>query len=199
MDFFETVHTQKAMRRLKPDPVPDELLWKILDAAICAPNGSNQQPWNFIVVRDPEIKRQLQALYVEGVATVTRPREAPSDLRMTRSARYLIEHLAEVPVLIVATVRLEDVASVTPPGACIYPALQNLMLAARALGLGTTLTTAHRGCEEKVRALLRVPDGVETMAMIPLGWPEGRFGPPPRRPAEEVAYWDGWGVTRPRG
>ena len=99
MDFFEVVHTQKAMRRLKPDPVDDELLWKILDAAICAPNGSTQQPWNFIVVRDPEIKRQLQALYVEGVGTVTRPKAAPSDDRMTRSARYLIEHLAEVPVL----------------------------------------------------------------------------------------------------
>ena len=87
-------------------------------------------------------------------------------------------------------------ASVTPPGACIYPALQNLMLAARALGLGTTLTTAHRGCEKRVKELLGVPDGGETLAMIPLGWPAGRFGRPPRRPAEEVTFWDGWGITR---
>ena len=198
MNLFHAIHTQKAMRRLKPDPVADELVWQILDAAICAPNGSNKQPWNFIVVRDPEIKRELQALYRKGVATVTRPSGESTDPRMVRSAGYLIGHLAEAPVLIVATVRLEDVASVTPPGACIYPALQNLMLAARALGLGTTLTTAHRGSEEEVKKLLGVPEGVETMALIPVGWPRGRFGTPPRRPAEEVAFWDGWGETRAR-
>ena len=198
MDVFETMHTQRAMRRLKPDPVPDELIWKILDAAICAPNGSNMQPWNFIVVRDPERKRQLQELYVEGIGTVTRRSGRAVDESMSRSVGYLIEHLAEAPVLILATVRLDEVASVTPPGACIYPALQNLMLAARALGLGTTLTTAHRGAEDKVKALFGIPEGVETMALIPLGWPLGRFGPPPRRPSDEVAYWDGWERTRPR-
>ncbi len=198
MELFEAIHTQKAMRRLKPDPVDEALVWKLLDAAICAPNGSNRQPWRFVVVRDPELKRGLQDLYAEGVASVTRPDGAPADARMQSSARYLIERLAEVPVLIVATVRLADIASVTPPGACIYPALQNLMLAARALGLGTVLTTAHRGREKQVRELLGIPEGNETMALIPLGWPEGRFGPPPRRPAEEVTYWDGWGTTRAR-
>ena len=199
MDVFETIHTQKAMRRLKPDPVPDELVWKVLDAAICAPNGSNKQPWNFIVVRDPGIKRELQALYREGIATVTRPGGmGPPDERMGRSVGYLIEHLAEAPVLVLATVRLEDIASVTPPGACIYPALQNLMLAARALGLGTVLTTAHRGVEDRVKALFGIPEGIETMALIPLGWPRGKFGPPPRRPAAEVVYWDAWERTRNR-
>lgn len=198
MNLFHAIHTQKAMRRLAPDPVADELVWQILDAAICAPNGSNKQPWNFIVVRDPEIKRELQVLYAKGAATVTRPGGENPDPRLLRSGAHLLEHLAEAPVLIVATVRLADVASVTPPGACIYPALQNLMLAARALGLGTTLTTAHRGCEAEVKKLLGVPEDVETMALVPVGWPRGRFGPPPRRPAEEVTFWDRWGEERER-
>jgi nitroreductase len=199
MDLFEAMRTQRALRRLRPDPVPDELIWKVLEAATGAPSGGNLQPWNFIVIRDAASKRRLHELYLDGMQHVTRPSGAAlaksSDARMGRSARYLAEHLAEAPVLILATVRLADVASTTPPGACIYPAVQNLMLAARALGLGTTLTTLHRHREKDVVELLGIPPGIETMALIPLGWPLDRHGPTRRKPAGEIAFWERWGET----
>jgi nitroreductase len=94
-----------------------------------------------------------------------------------------------------ATVQQAGIAPVSPPGASIYPAVQNLMLAARALGLGTTLTTLHREHEKDAKALLGIPEGVETMALIPLGWPAGKFGGGPRMPVETVTFWDTWGAT----
>src|SRR6266508_679355 len=168
MDVFEVINTTRAMRRLKPDPVPDELIWKVLEA------------WN---------------------ATYGAAREAmaadPNAARMFASADHLANHLAEVPVLIIAAIRGGDTGT-SPAGSYVYPAVQNLMLAARALGLGTTLTTLHRAHEGDVKELLAIPDNVETMALIPLGWPKGKFGMGPRRPVEEVAYWDKWGETRER-
>jgi nitroreductase len=203
VDLFEAMRTQRALRRLKPDPVPEELIWKVLDAATGAPSGGNLQPWNFVVIRDPAPKRKLHEFYLDGMRHVTRPSGSAlagsSDARMGSSARYLAEHLGEAPVLILATVRLADVASTTPPGACIYPAVQNLMLAARSLGLATTLTTLHRHREKDVVELLGIPPGIETMALIPLGWPMDRHGPTRRRPAEEIAFWDRWGAARRRG
>jgi nitroreductase len=202
MDLFEAMRSQRALRRLAPDPVPEELIWKILEAATGAPSGGNLQPWNFLVIRDAALKRRLHELYLDGMSHVTRPSGSAmantSDARMGRSARYLAEHLAEAPVLILATVRLADLASTTPAGACIYPAVQNLMLAARALGLGTTLTTLHRHREKDVVELLGIPPGIETMALIPLGWPLDRHGPTRRKPPEEIAFWDRWGAVRPR-
>lgn len=200
MDLFEAMRTQRALRRLKPDPIPDELIWKILEAATGAPSGGNLQPWSFVVIRDPATKRRMHEFYLDGMSHVTRPSGSAmantSDARMGRSARYLAEHLAEAPVLILATVRLADVASTTPPGACIYPAVQNLMLAARTLGLGSVLTTLHRHREKDVIELLGIPPGIETMALIPLGWPMDRHGPTRRKPPAEIAFWDRWGRTQ---
>ncbi len=202
MDVFEVINTTRAMRRLKPDPVPDELIWKVLEAAIRAPSGGNRQPWNFIVIRDPDKKKKIAAWYLEAWnATYGAAREAmaadPNAARMFASADHLANHLAEVPVLIIAAIRGGDTGT-SPAGSYVYPAVQNLMLAARALGLGTTLTTLHRAHEGDVKELLAIPDNVETMALIPLGWPKGKFGMGPRRPVEEVAYWDKWGETRER-
>ncbi len=203
MDFFDVVNTQRAMRRLKTDDVPDELIWKVLRAATMAPSGGNRQPWNFIVVRNAEKRRAIGAWYLEAWEQAYAPaREAmlrdPGMARTYRSADHLARHIADVPVLIFGTIR-RDMPVSGPSlllGASIYPALQNLMLAARALGLGTTLTTLHRLHEDDVTRLLGIPDGVETMAMIPLGWPVGTFSPPARLPAEKVVYWDAWGTTR---
>lgn len=203
MDIFEAINTQRAMRRLKPDPVPEGLIWKVLEAAIRAPSGGNRQPWNFIVIQDEETKKKIGEWYLDAWNTAYGPlRQAamasPAMAKTFASADYLANHLAQVPVLIIATVNLAGVAPVSPPGASIYPAVQNLMLAARALGLGTVLTTLHRAHEEKVKALLGIPDGVETMCLIPLGWPRGRFGPGQRMPVDKVTYWDKWGQTKDR-
>jgi nitroreductase len=200
MDIFEVIYSTRAMRRLKPDPVPDELVWKVLDAAIRAPSGGNRQPWNFIVVRDRAVKEKIAAWYLEAwTASYGRAKDAmlanPEMAKTFRSADWLANHLAEVPVWIIPTIAASGVAPVSPAGASIYPAVQNLMLAARALGLGTCLTTLHRAHEADVRQLLGVPDGTETMCLIPLGWPRGKFGAGPRLPVEKVTYWDKWGQT----
>ncbi len=202
MDVFEVINTTRAMRRLKPDPVPDELIWKVLEAAIRGPSGGNRQPWGFIVVRDPEKKKKIGEWYLEAWNnTYGRVRDTvtadPNGARMYGSADHLANHLAEVPVLIIAAVQSGAVGT-SPSGSYIYPAVQNLMLAARALGLGTTLTTLHRAHEADVKQLLGVPDDIETMALIPIGWPKGKFGAGPRRPVEEITFWDRWGATRQR-
>jgi nitroreductase len=202
MDVFEAINTTRAMRRLKPEPVPDDLVWKVLEAAIRAPSGGNRQPWAFIVVRDEAKKVKIAEWYLEAwnksYAMMKHAVTAdPAGARTYASADYLANHLAEAPVLIIAAVRAGDVGT-SPSGSYIYPAVQNLMLAARALGLGTTLTTLHRAHEAEVKELLGVPEDIETMALIPIGWPQGNFGMGPRRPVEEVTYWDAWGQTRER-
>ncbi len=203
MDLFEAIYSQRAMRRLKTDPVPDELIWKVLDAAIRAPSGGNRQPWNFIVIKDEATKKQIAEWYLDSWNTAYGPMRqaataAPAIAKTFNSADYLANHLAEVPVLIIATVNHAGVAPVSPPGASVYPAVQNLMLAARALGLGTTITTLHRAHEDKVKALLGIPEGTETLALIPLGWPKGKFGPATRMPVDVVTYWEKWGSTQKR-
>jgi nitroreductase len=204
MDFFEVANTQRAMRRLHSDPIPEADLWKILDAATKAPNGGNRQPWNFVVVRDAAAKTKIAGWYLEawnkayGGATKDAMLADANMAKTFRSADYLANHMAEVPVLVIATIR-KDMFAIGPTlGASIYPAVQNLMLAARALGLGTALTTLHKMHENDVKALLGIPDDVETMALIPVGRPKGVFGPVRRLPAEKVVYWDGWGKQRAR-
>jgi nitroreductase len=202
MDVFEVINTTRAMRRLKPDPVPDELVWKVLDAAIRAPSGGNRQPWNFIVVRDEKAKKKIAEWYLEAWNASYGPMKDamasnPDSSRMFNSADHLANHLAEVPVLILAAIRGGDTGT-SPAGSYVYPAIQNMMLAARALGLGTTLTTLHRAHEADVKELLAIPENVQTLALIPLGWPKGKFGMGVRRPVEEVTYWEKWGEIRSR-
>ncbi len=204
MDFFEVATTQRAMRRLKPDPIPDSLIRQILDAAVCAPSGGNRQSWSFLVIRDPTMRTRLGEIYREAfgeLQTIPYYRDAalaPPDSptgRLLASARHLAEHLAEAPVLIVACIATDGAKPTLATGASIYPAIQNLMLAARALGIGSCLTTVHRFREQKVRELLGVPADVETAALIPLGYPLGKFGRPPRRPLAEVTFVDRWGQS----
>ena len=201
MELHEAMYSLRAMRRLKTDPVPEELIWKVLDAAIRAPSGGNRQPWNFIIVTDAEKKRKIGEWYLDGWNAVygaaQGAMEAEGDqARTLRSADHLANHLAEAPVFIIPTVRASGVAAVSGMGSSIFPAVQNLMLAARAEGLGTTLTTLHKTHEAEVKELLGVPEGVETMCLIPMGWPKGKFGQGPRLPVEKVTYWDGWGETK---
>lgn len=203
MDLFDAMSTQRSMRRLKPDPVPESVIRQILDLAICAPSGGNRQGWSFVVVRDAAKRARLGELYRQAwgelmkvpyyAAASQAPPDSPAG-RMLASARHLSEHLGEAPVLVLACIALDPGGKPTiTTGASIYPAVQNLMLAARALGVGSCLTTIHKHRDAQVKELLGIPADVETAALIPLGYPLGKFARPPRRPLTEVAHWDGWG------
>jgi len=205
-DFFQVVGTQRAMRRLKPDPVPEEYIKKLIWAATRAPSGGNRQPWRFLVVTGAEKRKGLAALYKDAWDSYVKqgyadqpalsPEAAASNEKVLRSAQYLADHMAEVPVLILVCTFALEVNQGIASGSSIYPAIQNLMLAARALGLGTALTTLHRWNEPKVRELLGIPATAETAALIPVGWPMGKFGAGLRQPVEAVTYWDTWGAKR---
>lgn len=206
-NIFEVIGSQRAMRRLKPDPVPEEYIKRIIWAATRAPSGGNRQPWRFLVVQDPEKRAAIARLYKlawdaysPGAAAVSErltDAEAASNDRVVRSSQYLADHMHEVPVLIVVcSLAQAPVNAGIASGSSIYPAVQNLMLAARALGLGTALTTLHRQHEDEVRKVLGIPETVDTAALIPVGWPMGRFGEGRRQPVEAVTYWDAWGAKR---
>jgi nitroreductase len=201
-DLFEIMQTMRAMRRLKPDPVPDALIAKILRAGVCAPNGGNTQRWRFLVVKDVGIKRAVQAHYKRAFDEVVGPRYLKSTPppgvsreaydRQHAAVEYLTDHFHEAPVWIVAC--LED--GPTPnrmAGSSIYPAVQNMVLATRALGLGTTLTTRHMLFEKEADAALGLPPGVHSYAILPIGYPMGKFGPVGRGSMKEFVYQDKWG------
>ena len=202
-DIFEIIQTTRAMRRLKPDPVPDELIRKILEAGVCAANGGNTQRWRFLVIKDAKIKKHVQVYYKKAFDEVVGPRYLSSTpppgvsreryTRQHTAVEYLTDHFHEAPVWIVACL---DEGTATPTrssGASIYPAVQNMLLAARALGLGTTLTTRHLLHEKDAEAALGLPPGVHSYAILPIGYPMGRFGPVGRGPLADIVYEDRWG------
>lgn len=201
-DVFDIIHTTRSMRRLKADPVPDALIRKILEAGICAANGGNTQKWRFMVVKDDAIKKAVAVWYKKAFDEVVGPRyktSAPPPgvtaeryQRQHSAVEYLTEHYAEAPVWIVAC--LEDGPNPgRSAGASIYPAVQNMLLAARALGLGSTLTTRHLLYAKETEAALGLPEGVHSYAILPIGYPMGRFGPIGRGELGEFVYGDSWG------
>jgi len=200
-DLFEIMATTRSMRRLKPDPVPPELIRKILDAGVCAPSGGNMQRWRFLVVRDPGIKRTVGAYYKRAWDEVVSPRyrtgePAPGTSperfqRMLDAAQYLADHIHEAPVWIVPC--MGGGTPTRTSGSSVYPAVQNMLLAARALGLGATLTTLYLQFEKEVEAALGLPADVHSYALLPIGYPIGRFGPVRRAPLADVVYEDRWG------
>lgn len=197
MDVFEAIRTTRAMRRLDPDrDVPEEHLWKVLEASTKGPSGGNRQQLRWVVVRDPAKKARLGDLYRsvwEGYEDALDPERLQDETvrRNMASARHLALHLEDAPVLLLACARRRGDVE-----AAVYPGVWNLCLAARALGLGTTLTTMVRAHADEVRGILDVPDDVELFALVPIGYPLGRWGEARRRPAEEVVHWDGWGQQR---
>lgn len=198
--LFEAIYTQRALRYLKSEPVPEELIRKLIESATKAPSGTNRQPWKFIVIRDPDLKRRIGEYYLGaweaayGDQTSVRPRVSSS---IRQSAIHLAEHMHEVPVLILVCIEHDGSPSTMVRGASIYPAVQNLLLAARGLGLGSAITTLHKRHEQEVKDLLGIPDNVETAALLPVGYPadEARYGPTRRYPVEEVTYHERWGST----
>jgi nitroreductase len=208
MDFFEVVSTQRAIRRLRPDPIPDDVIRRLLEAAICAPSGGNRQGWSFVVVKDAALRARIGALYRQCFDEILKlpyyrdgavaPPDSPV-AKVVASSRHLAEHIGEAPVLIVACMDVQGVSPGITTGASVYPAVQNILLAARALGIGSTLTTIHRFRDAELKALLGIPPAIETAALIPLGYPLGRFGRAPRKPVEQVTYADRWGQPVPWG
>ncbi len=217
MDLFEAIYTARAIRRFKPDPVPDEVITKVLDAAIRAPSGSNEQSWEFIVVKDAAQRKKIGDVYRKGgnilmalYANRTKPPHMSQETydRLMSSAMYLLDHMADAPVLLLACLKQTTPAGPPPQfppdaaaglknmarmgGSSIYPAVQNIILACRALGLGTVLTTIHMFYEDEVKAILGLPPEVQTYALMPIGYPRGKFGPIKRRPVSEVAYLDSY-------
>ena len=201
-DIFEIMHTTRAMRRLKPDPVPDELIKKILQAGMCAANGGNNQRWRFMVIKDPVKKKAVQVVYKRAYDQIIGPRysssapppgvDAARYKRQHDAVEYLTEHYHEAPVWIVACLE-EGHAPTRWSGASIYPAVQNMLLACRALGLGSTLTTRHLFFEKDSENALGLPDGVHSYAILPIGYPMGNFGPVGRGNLADFVYGDNWG------
>jgi nitroreductase len=223
--LFEAIFSARSLRRLRPDPVPEELITKVLDAAIRAPSGGNAQNWAFVVVRDPEQRQKLGAIYRKAsdiAEAMYAARGRPPHLterqfaRLMATGSHLWQHMGEAPVLLLPCGRrpalpprealAPDIAACWEDevaylerirGASIYPAVQNIILSCRALGLGTVITTNHIRCEEEVKALLGIPEDVSTFALMPIGWPLDRFGLLTRRPLAEVVHADRWGAAWP--
>jgi len=193
MPIGEAMFTQRAIRRLKPDPIPDDQLEVILEAARRAPSGGNLQPWRFLVVRDANLRAQLAECYVAAwwhrrrAMGITKAEDMPAANSSGQAALYFTtdaRHYSQAPVLVlVCNVSTND---------NVMTACQNLMLAARALGIGSTITRIGEPSDERVHALFGIPPEVDATLCIPLGYAEGRFGPAARKPLAELAFLDHW-------
>ena len=204
MGIFETMYNSRAMRRLKPDPVPEPLLIKLIDAANQAPTGSNRQGARWIIVRDPEQRRKLADLNRARAMNYVGPDPTPPDgphadkrARLVAAVRWQGEHMQDIPALVIACYRFEGSVVDNPAIAAsaagsIWPAVQNLLLASRALGLGATPTTMGLSDRAAVREVLQLPDDTAAFCLIPVGYPHGNFGPVTRLPVQETMRWDRW-------
>jgi nitroreductase len=204
VEVYEALYTTRSMRRLAPDPIPHDTQARILDAAIRAPSGGNTQRWRFLFVDDPALRNELGPLYracVEQLWSSTSyaqrieaARAAPDDpasvsmLGMLRSAQHLADHFEDIPLLLFAFAQTDST------GSSIFPAIWSAMLAARAEGVGTTLTTILGFRKDEVYRLLGVPQGQgwEMAACVTMGYPIGRWGVAERRPIDEIAARNGW-------
>jgi nitroreductase len=206
MDVFEALYTTRAMRRVSEDPIPDDVLKQMIDAGIRAPSGSNRQGWKFIVVTDPEIKNQLGDLYREawdfyvkefyggtsdlGASNVLDDEKSEQVVRITKSATWLSENFHKVPSMFVVLSRND------PTGSSIFPAIWSLMLAGRAHGVGTCLTTVLGMFKpQQAFKILNIPSdkGWKIDAVVTAGYPLGKWGVAKRNPVDEVTYLNTWG------
>jgi nitroreductase len=209
MPLLEAMMTQRAVRRVLPDPVDDAVVLKCIELALRAPTGANGQNWEFIVVKDHRIKEKLAKRYRQAwklyYGAVVR-RVAAQDESMAKTARavqWQVDHFTEVPVLVVACLRLGlregrvpfalmPHAALSGYWGSIFPSVQNLLLAARAMGLGASLITLPLWSVASARRALDLPRSVTPCCIVPLGWPRGRYGPTTRRPVEEVTHLDAY-------
>ncbi len=212
MELYDAMSTLRAVRRLRPDPIPDEVLNRVFNAATWAPSGGNHQPWRIVAVRNAATKQALEDLYrpyweayvpayQQHMASMSEANRRKSEKALA-AGNYLATHMHEAPVIAVfcfnpSHLTITDLGLDRPSvvgGGSIYPAVQNLLLACRNEGLGCVLTTLLCREEANVRALLALPDDWHTCAHVPIGYPVGGgHGPISRRPAAKMVYTDRWG------
>ena len=223
IDLFEALSTSRSLRRLKPDPIPDDIIRQVIEAGTKAPSGSNQQNWRFLAVTDPEKRAALAELYRKGADLIGLRNYGEEggpggggDGRAQRltanSVKYLIDHIQDPPLLLLlCAIPLpapEPPPDYQPPAnvlrfmersepAGILLAVQNIMLACRAFGLATCPTTLHLVHEDEVKDLLGIPEEAKTFMMLPIGYPNDKIGPVRRYPVEDVTFRDTWGTSWP--
>ena len=193
--LLEGIRTTRAIRRLCSDPVPRELVRKVCEAGTFAPSGGNRQPWIFVAVTEPErrawVAERYRRAFEDYIAPAVEASKAPdfSDerRRMLESALHLSDHLHEVPVHLFVAGRTRRGE---PQLQALLPAIQNVLLACRAVGLGASLTTAHLAFGREVDEWLGLPEGCPSCALLPIGWPRGRYGRPPRRSVDECLFFE---------
>ncbi|MFI8007441.1 nitroreductase family protein [Streptomyces sp. NPDC086010] len=226
--LFPTMSTMRAMRRLKPDPVPDEVLDRLIQAAVWAPSGGNMQAYEYVVVTDRAVMADLAPLWKRCVDAylATTGKHGPDGMdeaaygRMVAAIEYQRDHFADTPALIIPCYKfpepsfdeeglaayaeslgpagLEHMAGTQErfqalaEGSCVYPGVQNVLLAARALGLAANVTIWHLMLEQEWKKALGIPSDTHTFAAIPVGWPVGNFGPVRRRPVADVVHRNRW-------
>jgi nitroreductase len=208
MSLVEAMETQRAVRKVLPDPVDDDIVVRCIELALRAPTGSNGQTWEFVVVKDAAVKaafakkyRQAWRLY-GGMAARTGKAKDPAMAKVLGSVQWQVDHFEEIPVIVVPCLRSEALAAQRLPlgigphigqssyYGSIYPSVQNLLLAARSMGLGASLITMPMWSLGFTRKTLGLPRSVTPICMVPLGWPRGRYGPTTRRPVGEVVHFD---------
>jgi nitroreductase len=196
--LLEGIRTTRALRRLRPDPVPFALLRKVCEAGTFAPSGGNRQPWFFIAVSDPQrrawvaerYRKAFHAYIAPAVEAARDPGYPEVKRRNLRAAIHLADHLHEAPVhLFVAGWTRRG----RPQTQALFPAIQNVLLACRAVGLGASLTTVHTAFGREVDEWLGLPEGCPSCAMLPIGWPCGAYRRPARRPVDDCLFVDRFG------
>lgn len=218
MELFEGIRTLRSVREFSEEPVSEEALRRVLDLAVCAPSGGNRQPWEFIVIRDPATRRTIRDYYVQAFQRYKqRVLQQATDghpAAQTQVARWqknppdnFSENLHTIPVFILVCLDRQRIGiprdEPSQPGAApsayasIYPAAQNILLAAHGLGLGAVLTTLYLSYAREIKTLLGIPDHIQTVALIPIGHPARKYGPPRRIPAKERTHFERWGTRAP--
>jgi len=207
MGIFDVLYNCRAMRRIKPDPVPEETLVKLIDAANQAASGSNQQNGRWIVVRDRAQKEKLAEMNRRVFEAYTGPsggragalphQSEAKRARMLEAVRWQAEHFADIPAIVIACLQValplrDSFAAGAGAGGSIWPGVQNLLLAARALGLAATPTTFAIADRAEAREVLALPEAIVPFCVIPVGYPMGNFGPVTRKPVSEIMRWDRW-------
>lgn len=200
MDVFEAMGSCRAIRYFRPDPVPEGMIDQLIWAATRAPSPGNTQEWDFVVVTDPARRASVGEVFREALAerlarVAAMPRASESERLMVEGAANLAETIGDAPVIVFVCGPVAYPAGRPDERftwSALYPAAQNLIVAARSLGLGSTFTTFHHAAEPGLRRVLGIPDDIRIGATIPLGWPGREFGPVRRRPIEDFVHRDRW-------